>query len=252
MIYTHLYFESFPGNINDLRSLRNYPFIGMLYDDNSLLYTYESIIKQNDYEILYKAPLVADGNYIVRCNSSINVTSNILKPTDNNYNILQFNYDSDDKILNGWFEVGNGGMEYYCLESDVITELILPNGIEEIDALAFKCPKLTTITLPNSIKRFKSVTYTDIWSPDLETVTKSLIFGQNIETIYFDGTINEWNAIDKDLNWNPEGKTVTVICHDGDFEEFNFPIGDEEMVLETYEGEDIILQTDEELYYNGV
>ena len=223
MIHTKLYSESFPENINDLRSPSNYPFVGMLSDDNSLLYTYESIIKQNDNEILYMAPLVVDGNYTIGGNGcSININNSELTPTDNNYNILQFDYNSDDKVINGFYEASNGGAEYYCLVSDVITELVLPNGIEEINALAFKCPNLTTVTLPSSIKRLKSVTYTDVWSPDLETVTKTLIFGSNIETIYFDGTINEWNAMDKDNNWNPT-TLVTVICHDGQLNEFYTP-----------------------------
>ena len=231
MIHTKLYSESFPENINDLRSPSNYPFVGMLSNDNSLLYSYESIIKQNDDEILYMAPLVIDGDYTIdgTSASSINITTFELIPTGNNYNVLQFNYTSDDKVMNGFYEPGNGGREYYCLQSDVITELVLPNGIVEIDALAFNCPNLTTVTLPSSIKRFKSVTYTNFY--DMETVTKSLIFGSKIATIYFDGTINEWNAIDKDSNWNPVGvgKSVTVICHDGQLNEFNTPSVDIEI-----------------------
>jgi len=226
MIHTKLYSGLFPANINDLRSPSNYPFVGMLSDDNSLLYSYESIIKQNDNEILYMAPLVVDGDYTIKNNGSINIITDALEitPTDNNYNTLQFNYTSDDKILNGFYEAGNGGMEFYCLESDMITELVLPNGIEEIDALAFNCPNLTTVTLPTSIKRFKSVTYTDYMTA--ETITRTLIFGSNIGTIYFDGTINEWNAIDKDTNWNPAGKPVTVICHDGQLSEVYVPVAD--------------------------
>ena len=50
MVHTKLYSKSFPVNINDLRSPSNYPFVGMLSDNNSLLYSYESIIKQNDDE----------------------------------------------------------------------------------------------------------------------------------------------------------------------------------------------------------
>lgn len=231
MIHTKLYSEAFPENINDLRSPSNYPFVGMLSDDNSLLYSYESIIKQNDNEILYMAPLVADGDYTININSSsIDITDFKLTPTNDNYNILQFNYsDSNDKVLNGFFDPGMGGREYYCLQSDVITELVLPNGVEEIDALAFNCPNLTTVTLPSSIKRFKSVTYTNVYN--METVTKTLIFGSKIKTIYFDGTMNEWNAIDKDINWNPKGKRVTVICHDGQLIEFNKPTIDKEFDL---------------------
>ena len=174
MIHTKLYSGLFPANINDLRSPSNYPFVGMLYDDSSLLYSYEPKIKQNYNEILYKAPLVQDGDYTINRTSStsIYITSSAeLTPTNDDYNILQFNYsNSDEKILNGYYEPGIG-QEFYCLQSDMITELVLPNGIEEIDALAFNCPNLTTVTLPTSIKRFRSVTYTDIWSADVETIT---------------------------------------------------------------------------------
>ena len=176
------------------------------------------LIPQNDYEILYKAPLVANRDYTIRrVSTSIYITTSELIPTNDDYNILQFNYTSDKKKLNGYYEASNGGYECYCLQSDGITELVLPNGIEEIDALAFNCPNLTTITLPNSIKRFKTVRYTDVWSADLETINRTLIFCSNIETIYFNGTEYEWNAIDKNLNWNPEGKKVTVKCLDKEF-----------------------------------
>ncbi len=229
MVHTKLYSESFPVNINDLRSPSNYPFVGMLSDNNSLLYSYESIIKQNDDEILYMAPLVTDGDYdIPIISTSIHINTPMLTPTDNNYNILQFNYtNSNDKILNGYYDAGNGGREFYCLQSDVITELVLPNGVEEINALAFNCPNLTTVTLPSSIKRLKSVTYTNVY--DMETITKTLIFGSNIETIYFDGTMNEWNAIDKDTDWNPVITRITVICHDGQLIETNIPSIDMEI-----------------------
>lgn len=215
MVHTKLYSESFPENINDLRSPSNYPFVGMLYDDSSLLYSYEPIIKQNDNEILYKAPLVQDGEPTGNSGlSSINIDVPGIMLTGDDYNILPFNYTSSDKILSGWYEASIGGIVCYCLNCNGITELVLPNGVEEIDALAFNCPNLTTVTLPSSIKRFKSATYTDVWSENLETVTHTLIFGSNIETIYFDGTMNEWKAIDKNTNWIPIGKRVRVNCHD--------------------------------------
>ena len=224
MVHTKLYSESFPENINDLRSPSNYPFVGMLYDDSSLLYSYETIIKQNDNEILYKAPLVQDGEYTGNSGfSSITINVPAIFQTGDDYNILPFKYNFSDKILSGWYEASMGGHECYCLNCNGITELVLPNGVEEIDALAFKCPNLTTVTLPSSIKRFRSVTYTDIWSENLETVTHTLIFGSNITTIYFDGTINEWIAINKDANWNPTGQRVRVICHDGEYNEINAP-----------------------------
>jgi hypothetical protein len=185
---------------------------------------YESIIKQNDNEILYKAPYVSGGNYDLNyCDGSINLIDGALTPTGNNYNILQFNYGADGKVFKGRYDAGMGGHEFYCIKSDMITELVLPNGVEEIDALAFKCDNLTTVTLPSSIKRFKSVTY-DNWLLG-ETVTRTLIFGPNIKTIYFDGTINEWNAIYKNIYWLPEGKTITVICHNGQLSEVNIEEG---------------------------
>jgi hypothetical protein len=224
MVHTQLYSESFPENINDLRSPSNYPFVGMLYDDSSLLYSYESIIKQNDNEILYKAPLVQDVEYINNgVDTSIHINILEITPTNTDYNILQFNYsNSNDKILSGRFDAGNGGHEFYCLQSNGITELVLPNGIEEIDALALNCPNLTTVTLPSSIKRFRSVTYDNPWTEEGD-VTKTLIFGSKIETIYFDGTMNEWKAIDKNTNWIPIGKIVRVICHDYFLKVTNIP-----------------------------
>ena len=37
----------------------------------------------------------------------------------------------------------------------------------------------------------------------------------NIETVYYDGTISEWKAIQKTLSWKITPSVFTIICTDG-------------------------------------
>ena len=85
--------------------------------------------------------------------------------------------------------------------ADKVTQVIIPAGTTAIGASAFNgCDMLTTVNIPESV--------TDIYYRAFRACP--------LTTINYDGTIEQWNAINKISGWD-EGVTTsyTVICSDG-------------------------------------
>ena len=75
-----------------------------------------------------------------------------------------------------------------------IDELIVSDGITEIQEYAFTSVHITTLILPKTIKKLED--YCFVYS--------------TIETIYFTGSEEEWNQIEKSETWN-EVSTINKI-----------------------------------------
>ncbi len=75
----------------------------------------------------------------------------------------------------------------FTIKSNV-TSVILPSSVTEIGIVAFlECSNLVSITIPNSVGVFNSSSF--------KGCTK-------LRTINYKGTVEQWNAIRKDLSWN--------------------------------------------------
>jgi len=79
-----------------------------------------------------------------------------------------------------------------------IEELIIPEGIEEIQL--YDMPNLETITLPSTIIQIASM------FPRCE----------NLSVINYNGTMEQWNKLFKEDDWNEDCPQITVHCIDGD------------------------------------
>lgn len=93
---------------------------------------------------------------------------------------------------------------YHCADND-LTEFIIPNHIEMIDDSACRnCRRLTKVVIPNSVK----------------VISDEAFFGCNdLEYIEYEGTIAQFELIDKGYRWWRRGKLVekrTIKCSDGD------------------------------------
>lgn len=91
-------------------------------------------------------------------------------------------------------------ISYACAKID--TSFVVPDGVKKILKMSFtSCLNLKTISIPNSVCYIGSqIFYTS----------------SNIETIYYDGTVEDWNKILKSPDWNENTKSVfTIICTDG-------------------------------------
>jgi len=81
---------------------------------------------------------------------------------------------------------------------------IIPNNVTEINELAFfGCDALTSITIPHSV--------TTIQYRAFEACT-------SLKTIIFDGTMEEWQAVEKGNLWHFRTPATHVQCTDGEVE----------------------------------
>jgi hypothetical protein len=89
------------------------------------------------------------------------------------------------------------GAFYGC---ENITSIILNEDITGIRTYAFyECTGLTEIIIPSTV-----------------TLIESSVFAYSrIESITFNGTIEQWNSISKQTNWNNNSSITQIICTDG-------------------------------------
>lgn len=104
-----------------------------------------------------------------------------------------------------------------------LKEIELSDNISVIGSSAFRnCAALKNITLPSKLKtigyafsscdNLSSITI----SGDVTKIEKSAFYGcKSLRTIYFLGTMQQWNAIEKDSGWDKETGKYTVYCSDG-------------------------------------
>lgn len=114
-----------------------------------------------------------------------------------------------------------GGEVFACTG---IETLVLENGLKAIGPYAFKyCNSLTQVIMPSSIKTVGSGAF--VGCEALEKV----IIGSGVKTIEsnafsmcgrlnvieFDGTVEQWNAIEKGTGWNADIPALYVNCTNG-------------------------------------
>lgn len=126
-------------------------------------------------------------------------------------------------IGNSVTSIGVGA--FHCC--DGLKSITIPDSVTSIDQSAFQeCRGLESVIIGNSVKdigwsAFQSCT-------GLKSVTMGngvkLIDGYafyncpNLTTINFNGTIAQWNSIEKNISWN-NTRWFTIHCTDGDLNE---------------------------------
>ena len=100
-------------------------------------------------------------------------------------------------IPNGVTSIGPFAF-YKCTS---LTSIYIPDGVKSIGACAFsECSNLTSITLPDSIT---SIGYA------------AFDYCSSLTSINYQGTIAQWNAIEKGNGWNNQTGDYTIYCSDG-------------------------------------
>ena len=100
-----------------------------------------------------------------------------------------------------------------------IEELKISGGVTVIkDDAFFLCESMTRVTIPDSVteigvcERLESITL-----PKTITTINDFAFDhcQNLKTIKFEGTLSQWQAIDKCISWDTQTGNYIIICPDG-------------------------------------
>ena len=88
-----------------------------------------------------------------------------------------------------------------ALKGSSITVVVLPDTLSIISDRAFSnCKNLHTIYLESSVTKI------EFWA---------FQYSYNLDSIHYNGTIAQWNAIEKDDEWDFEIGSYTVYCTDG-------------------------------------
>lgn len=104
-----------------------------------------------------------------------------------------------------------------------LTSVTLSNNISVIEGSVFRgCSKLTNVTIPDGVTTIKGWAFancsslTNITIPNSVTSIGDAFYGcSKLNSIAFDGTVEQWNAIEKDYYWNSGVPATKVVCSDG-------------------------------------
>jgi len=134
--------------------------------------------------------------------------------------------------ISAYVLVGNDGTGGLEIENGVLisvgscnkSEIVIPKSVNSIGKNAFSVyTNLTSITIPNSVTSIEDHAFSGcsnlkslILPNSIRSIGKYTFSGVKCNIIY-KGTIAQWNAINKSINWN-KGFTNNIICTDGTIE----------------------------------
>lgn len=83
-----------------------------------------------------------------------------------------------------------------------LKSIIIPNGVTVISSYVFSgCSNLASITISNGVTSIERYAFDNC---------------EKLENIIFNGTIEQWNTIEKDDDWDINSGDYTIHCTDGD------------------------------------
>ncbi len=114
----------------------------------------------------------------------------------------------------------DGGAFRECIG---LTDIKLPKSVTNIDGGAFECTSLTNIEIPSTVTRIENLVFcscinlTDVGIPaSVTTIVFGAFYGcQNLKTVNYMDTIEQWKQIDIDDHMNDSLLSAKIICTDG-------------------------------------
>lgn len=189
----------------------------ILYENKELLNTYN--FKKLYDIVMPTSVIISDLTYLL-----ISAGIDPLKYMDEVYNnYLAYNSD----LISIDIPSNIKSIGYYAFSNCTnLVNITIPSSVINIKSKAFeRCISLTSITIPNSVTSigdhafFGCIRLTSITIPDSVTSIGIAAFAEclKLKNITYNGTIVDWNNIDKGHNWNADVPTDCVVhCTDGD------------------------------------
>lgn len=116
------------------------------------------------------------------------------------------------------------GVFYGCTSLISVT---IPKVVTSIgDGVFMDCSSLTNVTIPDSVTSigdrafYNCTSLTSVTIPDsVVSIGNEVFYGcTSLTSITFEGTIAQWNAIEKGYKWNYNVPATKVVCSDGEVE----------------------------------
>ena len=163
---------------------------------------YIDLITENKFEELYR---IAYKEYLVIEDLTNTLYTADIDPLKHmNYIPVKFLYESQKSVDGFVIPDGIDSIQQHAFYETDLTEIVIPEGVTSIYSRAFGlCKNLLFVTLPHSIKFIDRAVFTGC---------------ESLAEVRYNGTLEEWNKIDRDDRWlSISGvSTVKVICKDGE------------------------------------
>ncbi len=124
-------------------------------------------------------------------------------------------------IPNGVMRIGLGAF-YYCTS---LTSSIIPDSVTSIGDYAFyRCTFLTSMTISDNVTNIGARAFVSCISLTNVTIGNSVTsigyeafyYCTSLKNIYYQGTMDEWNEINKEDYWDKNTGDYTICCTDGE------------------------------------
>ncbi len=118
-------------------------------------------------------------------------------------------------------EDGITGIGKLAFANSGLTKVTIPSSVGSIGEMAFyRCNNLAEVTISNGTTSIgvdafnECVNLTSITIPESVTSISERAFANSnsLETIHFNGTVAQWNAISKTSGWYSVSTTITITC----------------------------------------
>lgn len=96
---------------------------------------------------------------------------------------------------------GRNTVRNLYINNELVSELIIPQGVTEIKANAFYGSSITSVVIPDTVTAIGDYAFVNC---------------KNLTNVYFNGTIVQWKAIEKGYAWKRSIPATKVICLDGE------------------------------------
>ena len=113
------------------------------------------------------------------------------------------------------------------LNNKLVTELVIPETVKEIKSIAFNaCQSLTSVIISDNVTVIGDSAFLSCFHLESVTIGKGVTsIGKwafydcnSLKNITFEGTVEEWNALEKGDSWNDYVPAEKVICSNGEVE----------------------------------